>query len=95
EAIDGIDRRFNREVKLGYDTGLPSLDAFIPGICPGHMVVVAGEPGSGKTTLGLGFAERVALACNEPALVFSLEMTDVELANRVLSSVGSVPLKHI
>ncbi|WP_407733046.1 replicative DNA helicase [Pseudomonas citronellolis] len=95
EAIDGIDRRFNREVKLGYDTGLPSLDAFIPGICPGHMVVVAGEPGSGKTTLGLGFAERVALTCNEPALVFSLEMTDVELTNRVLSSVGSVPLKHI
>lgn len=95
EAIDGIDRRFNREVKLGYDTGLPSLDAFIPGFCPGHMVVVAGEPGSGKTTLGLGFAERVALTCNEPALVFSLEMTDVELTNRVLASVGSVPLKHI
>lgn len=95
EAVDGIDSRFNRQVILGYDTGLPSLDAFIPGICPGHMVVVAGEPGSGKTTLGLGFAERVALTCNAPALVFSLEMTDVELTNRALASVGSVPLKHI
>lgn len=95
EAADGIDRRFNREVSLGYDTGLPSLDAFIPGICPGHMVVVAGEPGSGKTTLGLGLAERVALHSGDVALVFSLEMTDVELTNRALASVGSVPLKHI
>lgn len=95
EAVDGIDRRFNRQVILGYDTGLPSLDEFIPGICPGHMVVVAGEPGSGKTTLGLGLAERVALHSGDVALVFSLEMTDVELTNRALASVGSVPLKHI
>lgn len=95
EAIDGIDRRFNRTVSLGFDTGLPSLDEFIPGICPGHVVVVAGSPGSGKTTLGLGIAERVALVKKEPALVFSLEMTDVELTNRSLASVGSVQLKHI
>lgn len=95
EAVDGIDRRFNRQVSLGYDTGLPSLDEFIPGVCPGHMVVVAGEPGSGKTTLGLGLAERVALHSGDVALVFSLEMTDVELTNRALASVGSVPLKHI
>ncbi|ANF84623.1 Helicase DnaB [Pseudomonas antarctica] len=95
EAIDGVDRRFNRTASLGFDTGLPSLDEFIPGICPGHVVVVAGTPGSGKTTLGLGIAERVALVKNEPALVFSLEMTDVELTNRSLASVGSVQLKHI
>ncbi|RRV55488.1 DnaB-like helicase C-terminal domain-containing protein [Pseudomonas sp. p99-361] len=95
EAIDGIDRRFNREVVLGFDTGLPSLDKFIPGICPGHMVVIAGAPGSGKTTLGLGIAERVALVAKSTSLVFSLEMTDVELTNRSLASVGSVQLKHI
>lgn len=95
EAIDAIDRRFNRQAILGFDTGLPSLDAFIPGICPGHMVVVAGAPGSGKTTLGLNMAERVALVSKVPALVFSLEMTDVELTNRSIASVGSVPLKHI
>ncbi|MGA4634538.1 replicative DNA helicase [Pseudomonas solani] len=95
EAIDQIDTRFNRESVQGFDTGLPSLDAFITAICPGHVVVVAGAPGSGKTTLGLGIAERVALVSKEPALVFSLEMTDIELTNRALASVGSVPLKHI
>lgn len=95
EAIDGIDRRFNREVVLGFDTGLPSLDEFIPGVCPGHMIVIAGAPGSGKTTLGLGIAERVALVAKSTSLVFSLEMTDVELTNRSLASVGSVQLKHI
>ncbi|MDH0745754.1 AAA family ATPase [Pseudomonas sp. GD03842] len=95
EAMDGIDRRFNRAVSLGFDTGLPSLDEFIPGLCPGHVVVVAGAPGQGKTTLGLNMAERVALLKKIPALVFSLEMTDIELTNRSLSSVGSVQLKHI
>lgn len=95
EAIDGIDRRFNREISLGFDTGLKSLDEFIPGICPGHVIVVAGEPGSGKTTLGLNIAERVALHSKATALVFSLEMSDVELTNRSLSSVGGVQLQHI
>lgn len=95
EAIDGIDRRFNRDVVLGFDTGLRDLDEFIPGICPGHMVVIAGEPGSGKTTLGLNIAERVALHSKATALVFSLEMSDIELVNRSLASVGGVQLKHI
>lgn len=95
EAIDGIDKRFNREVALGFDTGLRELDGFIPGICPGHMVVIAGEPGSGKTTLGLNIAERVALHSKATALVFSMEMTDVELVNRSLASVGGVQLQHI
>lgn len=95
EAVNGIDNRFNRETSLGFDTGLSSLDAFIPGICPGHMVTIAGIPGSGKTTLGLNIAERVALVKQVPALVFSMEMTDIELTNRSLASVGSVQLKHI
>lgn len=95
EAINGIDRRFNREISLGFDTGLKSLDEFIPGICPGHVIVVAGEPGSGKTTLGLNIAERVALHSKATALVFSLEMSDVELTNRSLASVGGVQLQHI
>lgn len=95
EAIDGVDRRFNRQVVLGFDTGLPSLDKFIPALCPGHMVVIAGAPGSGKTTLGLGIAERVALTAKSTSLVFSMEMSDVELTNRSLASIGSVQLKHI
>ncbi len=95
EAIDGIDARFNRKVVLGYQTGLVDLDKIIPGLCPGHMVVVAGLPGLGKTTLGLGFAERIAVHHGRPAMVFSLEMTDVELANRSIASTGTVPLKRI
>jgi len=95
EAIDGIDARFNRKVVLGYQTGLVELDKIIPGLCPGHMVVVAGLPGLGKTTLGLGFAERIAVHHGRPAMVFSLEMTDVELANRSIASTGTVPLKRI
>ncbi|MFC2974653.1 replicative DNA helicase [Azotobacter bryophylli] len=94
-AVDGIDARFNRQVILGHDTGLTDLDGLVPGLCPGHLVVVGGLPGLGKTTLGLGFAERIAVQHQRPALVFSLEMTDVELVNRSIAAAGTVPLKRI
>ena len=95
QVIDTVDKRFNREAVVGFDTGLPSLDDFIPGLGAGHMVVIAGAPGSGKTTLGLGIAERIALHHKAPSLVFTFEMTDEELATRSIASVGGVQLKHL
>lgn len=94
EAIDTLDSRFNGSSILGYDTGLPSLDPFLT-LSPGRMIVIAGSPGSGKTTLGLGLAERVAVHHKATSLVFSFEMEDDELVYRSLASIGQVPLKHL
>jgi replicative DNA helicase len=78
----------------GIGAGYPDLDRIICGMRGGHMVVVAGRPGTGKTTLAMNIAEH---ACGEslPVLVFSLEMSSLELTRRMLSSAGRVPLNAI
>jgi replicative DNA helicase len=73
--------------------GYPDLDRILCGMRGGHMVVIAGRPGTGKTTLAMNIAENVCHTA--PSLVFSLEMSALELTRRMLSSVGRVPLSAI
>lgn len=95
QAVDQIDGKFNRTLTRGHSTGLPDLDDLIQSAGPGHMIVVAGLPGSGKTTLGLQIAQHIACQNDAKGLVFSMEMTRLELANRSLASIGGVSLKRI
>lgn len=75
----------------GLLTGYADLDGIMHGMRGGHMVVIAGRPGTGKTTLAMNIVENIAQD-GTPSLVFSLEMTGRELARRMLASVGKVPL---
>lgn len=52
------------------------------------MIVVAGLPGSGKTTLGVQIAQKIACADNDVGLIVSMEMTKQELVTRGIASVG-------
>jgi replicative DNA helicase len=65
-------------------TGFVDLDTLISGFKPGDLVIVAARPSVGKSSLGLGFA-RNAAAIGQPAVFFTVEMTDEQLASRVLS----------
>lgn len=94
-VIDGIDARFNGTVSRGLTTGLPDLDAILCGLRPGHMVVVAGLPGSGKTILGLQIAQHITVQEGRAGLIFSLEMTKEELTARGIASLGGVNLSRI
>jgi len=67
-------------------------------ISPGDLVIVAGRPSMGKTTLAVNMAEYAALHVREkPASVaiFSMEMPRSKLITRMLSSIGSVPLQNL
>lgn len=59
----------------GVQTGFPKLDNRIGGFRPGTFTLIAGRPGSGKTSLALHFAEFAAIRHNTPVLFFSYEMT--------------------
>ena len=71
---------------LGLPSGFSDLDAMTRGFHPGNLVVIAGRPGMGKTSLALNIAEHAAIRENRPVGLFSLEMSQEELALRILSS---------
>jgi replicative DNA helicase len=72
----------------GVPTGFSDLDAMTSGLQPGDLVIVAGRPSMGKTSLALNMAENVALDTGLPVAVFSMEMASTQLTMRLLGSVG-------
>ncbi len=94
-VVDEMDARFNGEGINGHATGLTDLDAIIQGLRGSHVIIVAGRPGTGKTTLALGIAEELTIRGGKSALVFSLEMSGKELSKRSLASTSVVTLGNI
>ncbi len=75
---------------VGVSTGFIDLDKMTSGLKKGNLVVVAGRPAMGKTSLAMNIAEHCALQEKLPVLVISLEMTSDELTTRLVGSVGGV-----
>jgi replicative DNA helicase len=69
-------------------TGFTDLDRMTSGLQGGDLVIVAGRPSMGKTSLAMNIAEHVAIEHGLPVAVFSMEMGAVQLAMRMLGSVG-------
>jgi replicative DNA helicase len=88
----------------GLTTGLDELDKSISGLHHSDLIIIAGRPGMGKTTLAMNIAFNAANAIyNERAnkqykgavVFFSLEMSNHQLAARVLSSQSKIPASHM
>lgn len=92
EALDQIDLIQKGEIQTGIMTGFRDIDAVTKGLQPGQMVVVAGRPAMGKSTLGVDFARSAALHQNMTSVIFSLEMSKIELAQRIISAETNIPL---
>jgi len=73
----------------GLATGFVDLDKKLAGLQPANLVVIAGRPAMGKSSLALNMAVNAA-AEDEPVAIFSLEMSKEEIVQRILSSVGKV-----
>jgi replicative DNA helicase len=80
---------------LGVPTGIHSLDRITLGLQRGKMYVVAGRPGTGKTSLAVQVAVNAAQRAETRALVVSLEMLEDEVATRVLSSESRIDSRKI
>lgn len=74
----------------GVPTGFPDLDDITSGLQPSDLVILAGRPSQGKTTLAMNIARNVAVDCHLPVGLFSLEMSAEQLAMRFLAS--AVPM---
>ncbi|MDA8260236.1 MAG: replicative DNA helicase [Betaproteobacteria bacterium] len=78
EALEWADNPIH-----GLPTGYAKLDAVIDGLRPEELIIIAGRPGMGKSSLALGIAEHVAV--DQPAYFWSGEMSRRQLANRSLA----------
>lgn len=79
----------------GLSTGFRTLDdALGGGLKPGRNIVVAGRPGSGKSSLAWHLAATVAQQ-GRPALVFSMEMPSADVADRAVASLGGIGLARL
>lgn len=91
DAMVRIDARMKREHAIGgLETGFRDFDALTGGLHDSELIVLAARPGMGKTALALNIAEHTSLVLGIGTLFVSLEMSSVELADRMLCSAAEV-----
>lgn len=91
DAMDRIDARMKGEhLAGGVETGFTEFDNLTGGLHNSELVILAARPSMGKTALAMNIAEHVALKVKSPVLFVSLEMSSIELADRMLCSVSEV-----
>jgi replicative DNA helicase len=98
QLIDKIDAWHSDPTSMrGLPTGFADFDRKTGGLRPGDLVIVAGRPSMGKTTLAMNIAEYAAVnpGTRSSVAIFSMEMPAEQLLTRMLSSIGGVPLNGI
>ncbi|MEU8713593.1 replicative DNA helicase [Streptomyces sp. NPDC048663] len=79
----------------GVLTGYTDFDGLTHGLHPGQMVIIAGRPALGKSTVAVDMVRQAAIRDGRPCAFFSLEMSRRELQHRILSAEARVALHHI
>lgn len=86
EAISNLELLRDRTDGLtGVPSGLTALDRMTSGWQPSDLVIIAARPAMGKTAFVLSVARNAAVDHNKPVVVFSLEMSSVQLVNRLIA----------
>lgn len=92
EAINKIEDASKRESGLsGLPTGYRELDKMTSGWQNSDLIIIAARPAMGKTAFVLSMAKNMAVDFNTPVAVFSLEMSNLQLVNRLISNVCELP----
>jgi replicative DNA helicase len=96
QSLDHIEALYERgEAITGIPTGYTDLDEMLAGLQPSNLVIVGARPSMGKTALSLGMATHAAMHARKPVLVFSLEMSHLELTQRMLCAEARVDANRL
>ncbi|HNP34940.1 MAG TPA: replicative DNA helicase [Woeseiaceae bacterium] len=96
ETVDRIDLLHQSEGDItGISTGFTEFDKLTAGLQGGDLVIIAGRPSMGKTTLAVNIAENAAIGSKIPTAIYSMEMPAQQLAFRMISSLGRVDMTHL
>lgn len=93
KSVNDEFKEFLKNVKssdgiTGIPTKFPDFDHKTNGLKGGQLIILAARPAVGKTTLALNMASNIAVLVKKPALIFSLEMTRLELFTRMVCARG-------
>ena len=95
-SIDRLDALSNSEDGItGVATGFDDLDKRTAGLQAGDLIVIAGRPSMGKTTLALNIAENAAIGHAVATGIFSMEMPKEQVTLRMIGSIGRVDQSHL
>jgi replicative DNA helicase len=95
DKLEELHRDPNRHTITGFSTGFPRFDEMTSGLQRSDLVVVAGRPGTGKTSLALALVRHVAIRENAAVGIFSLEMTKEQMLERLLCGEAQVSLHRL
>ena len=87
DELDKLERLSREGIALtGTPSGFKDIDELTGGFQPGNLIVLAARPSMGKSALVTNMAENAAIDHNRPVALFSLEMSETELAQRFIAS---------
>ncbi len=92
KSLDRLDTLYNTEGDItGVATGYNEMDKKTAGLQRGDLIVIAGRPSMGKSSLAVNIAENAALSkAGIPTAIFSMEMSAEQLSFRMIGSIGRV-----
>lgn len=92
--MDDLQMRLDGKKKPdGVSTGFYALDEILNTLRPEELIILAARPSMGKTALAANIAAHVAIDCGVPTLLISLEMSRLELADRILMGRAEISLQ--
>lgn len=81
----------NKDGLTGVPSGYEKLDDITSGWQSSDLIIIAGRPAMGKTSFALSMAKNIAADYKVPMAFFSLEMSNVQLVNRLISNCCEIP----
>ncbi len=96
KAIEAIEKLYHtRDAFTGVPSGLIELDQMTSGFQKSELIIIGARPSVGKTALALTMAAHTAIKEKIPTAFFSLEMSDMQLMQRLISSESKIPSEKI
>ena len=96
EVYDRIDLLYHRpEEIMGVPTGFVDLDKLLGGLQPSDFLIIAGRPGMGKTAFMLSAAKNAAQAYKKHVAIFSLEMSNEQLVQRLIAQETGIDTQRL
>ncbi|HVF75934.1 MAG TPA: replicative DNA helicase [Acidimicrobiales bacterium] len=90
-SLDRLEALYDRgESITGVPTGFTDLDDRLSGLQPSNLLIVGARPAMGKTSFALNIAAHAAMEGNTPTLIFSLEMSHLEITQRLICAEARV-----